>query len=181
MKNYLQQYRPFFIFLFKFFAVYVVLTVLYQLYLGSFDAQKYEVDGFTASVAKQSEWLLNLFTVAHTEPHPMQQSIKVSINGDYLARIVEGCNALSVMILFTAFVVAFQGRLKHTLLFIVFGCLLIHLLNIIRIALLTAGLAAYPEYGEFLHGIVFPLFIYGVVFILWIVWVNRFSSYAGKK
>jgi hypothetical protein len=39
----------------------------------------------------------------------------------------------------------------------------------------------YPQYQEVLHGVIFPLFIYGVVFILWIVWVNKFSSYAKKS
>jgi hypothetical protein len=32
-----------------------------------------------------------------------------------------------------------------------------------------------------LHGVIFPLFIYGVVFILWFFWVNYFSIYATKS
>jgi exosortase family protein XrtF len=52
---------------------------------------------------------------------------------------------------------------------------LIFILNIFRIALLTIGLYKYPEYGTFLHDILFPLVIYGVVFLLWILWVIRFS------
>jgi hypothetical protein len=31
---------------------------------------------------------------------------------------------------------------------------------------------------SFLHGVLFPLFIYGVVFILWVIWVSKFSLYA---
>ncbi|HEX8562459.1 MAG TPA: exosortase family protein XrtF [Flavobacterium sp.] len=179
MNQYLRQYRPFFIFLLKFFGVYIVLTVVYQLYLSNFNVS-YEVDGFTKLVARQTETILDLFYQAHIEPHPFQRSIKLSLNGDYLARIVEGCNALSVMILFTAFVVAFSGRLKHTILYILTGIIIIHILNIVRIVLLTIALLQYPEYGHFLHSVVFPLFIYGVVFVLWVIWVNKYSGYARK-
>jgi exosortase family protein XrtF len=58
---------------------------------------------------------------------------------------------------------------------------LIFILNIFRIALLTKGLYKYPEYGTFLHDILFPLVIYGVVFVLWIIWVLKFSAYAKEK
>jgi len=54
-------------------------------------------------------------------------------------------------------------------------------LNIFRIALLTTGLYKYPEYGTFLHDILFPLVIYGVVFLLWVFWVLKFSAYAKEK
>ncbi len=181
MKTYLQQYRPFFIFLLKFFGVYVVLTIIYQFYLGSFDAQAFEVDGFTRLVSDQTEWLLDFFYTAGTVPHPTQASIQLSLNGDYLARVVEGCNALSVMILFVAFVVAFKGSLKHSVVFIIGGILIIHILNIVRIALLTMALLHYPAYGHMLHSVVFPMFIYGVVFVLWVIWVNKFSTYARQS
>ncbi|HEX8268935.1 MAG TPA: exosortase family protein XrtF [Flavobacterium sp.] len=181
MRSYFQKYRPFFIFLFKFFVVYVVLTVIYQQYLNSFDAVTYEPDGFTRSVASQTEMLLNFFNYSVAlKLHASQPSVMLFLENKYLARVVEGCNAISVMILFVAFVVAFKGTLKHTLLFIIFGCVIVHVLNVGRIALLSMALLHYPQYGEFLHGVIFPLFIYGVVFGLWIIWVNKFSVYAKK-
>jgi membrane protein CcdC involved in cytochrome C biogenesis len=36
----------------------------------------------------------------------------------------------------------------------------------------------FPGQVSFLHGVLFPLFIYGVVFILWVIWVSKFSLYA---
>lgn len=178
MTPYFAQYKPFFIFLLKFFGVYILLTTIYQYYLDSFDSNSFEVDGFTRFVARQTDAILHLFYNAKMNPHPLQASIQVSLEGDYLARIVEGCNALSVMILFIAFVVAFKGKLKQTLLFILIGVIVIHVLNIVRIALLTMALLNYPQYGHVLHSVVFPLFIYGVVFLLWVIWVNKYSSYA---
>lgn len=180
MQTYFRQYRPFFIFLLKFFVTYIVLTVAYRYYLDSFDAAAYEVDGMTQLVADQSEWFLDFFHDANTTPHESQPSLKLSLDGTYLARVVEGCNAISVMILFVAFVVAFKGKLKQTVLFLLGGIIIIHILNIVRIGLLTMALLHYPEHEHLLHGVIFPLFIYGVVFLLWIFWVNKFSVYARK-
>lgn len=182
MKTYFRQYRPFLIFLFKFFAVYAVLTVIYELYLRQFDSPLVSnVDGFTRLVARQVQnFLLFFHYECSTILHDNQASVKLYLDHVYVARVVEGCNAMSVMILFAAFVVAFSGRWRHTMWFILGGSTLIHFLNIIRIALLSIALLHYPQQESLLHGVIFPLFIYGVVFVLWVFWVNKFSDYASK-
>jgi exosortase family protein XrtF len=149
------------------------------MYLNRFDESKAEVDSATELVAHQTkDLLLFIGKNASTFPHPEHSYMKLLYNGIYVAKVVEGCNALSVIILFVAFVIAFKGTLKHTLLFIGTGILIIHLLNIIRIALLVMALHNYPQHQHLLHGVIFPLFIYGVVFGLWVIWVQKFSSYA---
>jgi len=182
LKTYYGQYRPFFIFLFKFFGVYAVLTVIYKWYLSRFDSLLvFEVDDFTQVVGGQVKQLL-LFSgyQCTTVLHDSQASVKLYLDNHYVARVVEGCNALSVIILFAAFVVAFSGKWKQTVLFILAGSVLIHVLNVIRIALLSIALLHYPQYEDLLHGVIFPLFIYGVVFGLWVIWVNKFSNYAAS-
>ena len=183
MKNYFIQYRPFLLFLVKFFSVYFVLTFSYKYYLNHFDsAFLFQVDGFTQLVANQVNYVLMFLgydssIVSHTN----EASIKLILNQIFVARVVEGCNALSVMILFAAFIVAFSGRWIHTILFIIVGCLLIHILNVVRIVMLSIALLQYPEQEHLLHGVVFPLFIYGVVFGLWVIWVNKFSLHVRKN
>ena len=179
MKNLLQQYKPFLLFLGKFLLTYIVLTVIYQSYLNRFETDKNEIDSFSQLVANQTQSVLALFDAnAYIEAHPTEPSIKIIYKGQYISRIIEGCNALSVMILFVAFIVAFTGKWKQTLLFIVFGSILIHVLNIARIALLCIALYHYPQFEHLLHGVIFPLIIYGVVFLLWVIWVNKFSLHA---
>lgn len=179
MKELLRQYKPFLLFLGKFFLSYLILTVLYQSYLGQFEVKNAEVDGFTKSVAKQTEWVLSIIDdQSYTMPHLLEPSVKLFYKNKYIARVVEGCNGLSVMILFVAFIIAFSGKFKNTLLFIIFGLVVIHVLNVIRIALLCMALYSYPQFEDVLHGGLFPLVIYGVVFILWVIWVNNYSSYA---
>ncbi|WP_298155292.1 exosortase family protein XrtF [Flavobacterium sp.] len=182
MKSYLQRYKPFLIFLSKFLLSYLLLTFLYQEYLNQFDAAKCEPDGATKLVSENTVWFLKLIGHdAEIYPHPNEASYKLFVEGHAVARIVEGCNAVSVMILFVAFIVAFSSRFLKTTLFIFSGVLLIHVLNVIRVGLISVAMRTYPQYKDFLHDIVFPLFIYGVVFGLWVLWINKFSSYAKKN
>jgi exosortase family protein XrtF len=181
LRRYLNRYKPFLLFLAKFFFTYLILTIAYQFYLSRFDEARYEVDDLTHAVATQSITSLKLFgSDAHAEPHLSQPCIRLVYNGEYVARIIEGCNAISVMILFAAFVVAFSGKWKNTALFILGGCVLIHILNVARIALLCSAIYHFPAQEHFLHGVIFPLFIYSVVFMLWVIWVNKFSDYARR-
>ncbi|WKL47133.1 exosortase family protein XrtF [Flavobacterium pectinovorum] len=177
MRKYLLQFKPFLIFISTFFGVYILLTVIYKFYLNSFEIN--DIDGITNVVGDNVNQLMHLFNcdikIFKSIGNPC---LEVWYNKIYIVRIVEGCNAVSVIILFVSFVVAFSGKFKTTLFYILFGILIIYLLNVIRIALLTVLLFHFREKEHILHGVLFPLVIYGVVFILWIIWVNKFSKYA---
>jgi exosortase family protein XrtF len=128
-------------------------------------------------VSHQSKVLLESFGYqTQVVPHPDEPSMKLILNGEYLGRIIEGCNSISVLILFVSFIIAFSGKLKVTFFYILSGSVLIYIVNLLRIVVLTLGLHHYPEYGEVLHNVIFPGIIYGMVFLLWIFWVNRFSK-----
>ena len=181
LENTISQYKPFFTFLIKFLLFYVVFAFVYKMYLGQYDVEKNEVDYFTEVVAHQTKQFMLVFTDdAQSIKHIEEPSLKILYKEKYVARVIEGCNAVSVMILFAAFVFAFSTQWKKTVLYILFGVVLLHVLNVIRIALLSFALYYYPKYEELLHGTIFPLFIYGVVFILWILWVTKFSGYVKR-
>ncbi|HRL71935.1 MAG TPA: exosortase family protein XrtF [Flavobacterium sp.] len=179
MKKYFILYKPFLFFLGAFFLTYIVLTFFYQRYLNGFEEN--QIDSVTRMVSENTQQVLRFFndrsSIEESAAHPY---MKLFYNEKYVARIVEGCNAVSVIILFISFVVAFSGKLKATLLFIFGGSLLIYVLNVIRIATLSALIYYFPKQESFLHEVLFPLYIYGVVFILWLIWVRKFSRYASK-
>lgn len=150
-------------------------------YLSQFDSSKNETDSFTELVTNQTVRTIQFFGYeSEAKPHETEASFKMYVNKKFIARVVEGCNAISVMILFVAFIVAFKGNFRKTLLYILGGIILIHFLNILRIALICIAMLNYPQYQHLLHGVLFPLFIYGVVFLLWFIWVTKFSVYATK-
>lgn len=131
----------------------------------------------TNLVAKQTNSLINSIGYdAQVLPHPKEPSMKVIINGKFVARVIEGCNAVSIIILFLSFIVAFAGKFKTTLFYCFAGSIIIYAFNLIRIVILSVGLYHYPWRKEVLHSVVFPMLIYGTVFLLWMFWVNRFSK-----
>lgn len=171
------KYKSVVRFILTFLIVYFVLTLAYKLYLDVSESSKYYPDYFTNVVAKQSEALLNAvgYTAVIT-PHPDEASMKLIINNKFVGRLVEGCNSISIIILFISFMVAFAGKFKATFLYIISGSVLIYVVNLIRIVVLSIGLYHYPWRREILHTVIFPLIIYGMVFLLWMFWVNRFSK-----
>jgi exosortase family protein XrtF len=179
LKKYFILYKPFLFFLSTFFLTYIALTFLYQEYLNSFGENK--LDGITLFVGENTKGVMQFFDKGATiEESAFEPYIKLFYGKKYVARIIEGCNAVSIIILFIAFIVAFSGKLKPTLLFIFGGSIFIYVLNVFRIAILCVLMFNYPYQKQFFHGVLFPFFIYGVVFILWLIWVNKFSRYASK-
>lgn len=172
-----KKYKSVLRFILTFLGSYFIFSLLYSIYLDFAVSQKYYPDFFTHLVAVQSEAVIEFVGYSSKIlPHQGEASMKLFINDLFLARIVEGCNSISIIILFTSFILSFFSRIKTTLLFILAGGVIIYVMNILRIAMLTIGIYEYPQHTNFLHSIVFPLIIYGTVFILWIIWVRLFSK-----
>ena len=173
--------KAFFIFLAKFALSYLLFSGIYWLYLNQYDAAKFEPDGMTRLVAEQSVGFSKILGEdVYIKQRTKEASFKFYVNNKAVARVVEGCNAVSVMILFTAFIVAFSTTFKRTFLYIITGIAIIHFLNVVRVGLLGLGFYYYYDYRELMHDILFPVFIYGVVFVLWVLWVTKFSGNAAK-
>ena len=149
----------------------------YKYYLDYSDGSKYYPDYITNLVGKQTEAILNSIDYrTNIIPHEDEPSLKVIMEQKFLARIIEGCNGMSVIILFIAFVVSFRDTWQRTTLFVLAGSVLIYVVNLIRIVLLTIGLYHYPWRSEIMHEVIFPLAIYGMVFMLWMFWVRGFAK-----
>ena len=159
-----------------------MLSMSYKLYLDYSEGSNFYPDYITNLVARQSKSLIETVGLkAEIAPHPNEASMKLIINNKFVARIIEGCNSISIIILFVSFIIAFSGKFKTTLFYLLFGCVMIYAVNLIRIVILTIGLYNYPWRREILHSVIFPLIIYGLVFLLWMFWVNRFVNLKSKN
>lgn len=173
MRELLQKNKAVIRFLVIFIGTYLVLAGLYKAYLFYGASDTYYPDPITHLVAKQSAAMVDAFGYqGDIKPNATDPSMNLYVDGHYLARVVEGCNAVSVLILFSSFILAFHRGWHETLLFILAGAAFIYVMNILRIALLVILILKYPEKQEFLHGTLFPAVIYGTVFLLWIGWVK---------
>ena len=166
----LTKYKSVWIFLLRFFGAYLIGVVAYNKYLSSFkprlDALTIEV---TEQVAAMFSWTLPEISCFYSEANPMAE---IRYFDSVLLVIIEGCNAVSVMILFVAFLIAFRGKLKSYLWFVPLGILVLYLANLIRIYLIGMIRLYYPDYTQLAHDFVFPGVIYGTTFLLWVIWVK---------
>jgi exosortase family protein XrtF len=105
----------------------------------------------------------------------------VAIAGSKGVTVGAPCDGLVLFALFTVFVLAYPGSWKHRLWFIPSGLLLIQLLNTARIAALTWIVHYNENWLAFNHDYTFTVFVYGVVFGLWYIWVNRFGAKSTNK
>jgi exosortase/archaeosortase family protein len=88
------------------------------------------------------------------------------------------CSGLELFLLFFGFILLMKGRLKDKLWFVPLGFLGILVLNIIRIILLSIIYYHTPQYLDFNHKYTFVIIVYGAIFGLWVLWVNKFANRA---
>lgn len=86
------------------------------------------------------------------------------------------CNGITLMFLFAIFVISYPGNVKNKLWYIPLGILIVHAINIIRIVGLSLIALYTPEYLNFNHTYTFTFIAYSIVFLLWMIWVNRLSE-----
>ena len=155
------------------------MFALYSGYLGKTQVAEgiFSCAPITKAVAHASVWVVEQFGYASEAiQNSGELSLTMYINETAVSRVIEGCNAVSIIVLFTAFIIAFSNRFVPTLFYVLFGSLLIYAINILRIAVIGIGLYEFPEYKEFLHEILFPALIYGLVLVLWVIWVQNYSK-----
>jgi len=169
----LKDFKPVLGILLRFIIIYLVLLFAYQFYLNSF--KESGLDPFSRMIARQVMFLQNSlgFPSALYDDVPKQQ-IWFHVKAGFVTRMVEGCNAVSVMILFISFVFAFYKGTK-TFVFVAIGLLILYIMNVLRIAGLNIVYSDYPKYGKMSHDYVFPAVIYGTVVVLWLIWIKFFA------
>lgn len=177
MGSLLKEYRPVLKFIATFLGVYFFLTIAYKFYLDFSDGSLYYPDYFSNLVGKQTVKLLEVFGYQAELVKSNQPVLNLVINNKNLAFISEGCNGVSIIILFTSFIMSFAKDFKTTFIYIICGSVLIYIANLLRIVIIAIALYHYPWREEILHNVIFPGLIYSLVFVLWMFWVYRFDKY----
>ena len=99
----------------------------------------------------------------------------VGIDGTHGVLIGAPCNGLNLFALFAGFIIIFPGKIIQKLIFIPIGILIIHVINIFRLVALALVVLYKPESLEFNHKYTFTIVVYAFIFVMWIIWVNKFA------
>lgn len=111
------------------------------------------------------------------EPPEADEIRTVGIDGTYGLWIGDPCNGLTLFALFTIFVFWYPGPWRAKLWFIPFGLITLHLLNALRIIALCIIVGIDYKYLDFNHTYTFTILVNGYMFLLWIWWAKKYSSY----
>ena len=133
---------------------------------------------FSSLLSYQSNTLLSFFKFnTITEVHGDMVITKIlDYPYSHGVWIGEPCNGIKVFGLFTIFIISFKGKVINKLWFIPIGILILHCINVIRVAILTYISATNPYILDFNHNITFQLIVYVSMLALWYWWIVQFSK-----
>ena len=100
-------------------------------------------------------------------------------NGGYVA-VEESCSGLKQFYQILVLFILFPGPWKHKLWFIPMSIVIMHIVNILRIVILSVMVLWKPEYWDFVHEWVLRPGFYVVIFLLWVWWVEGFRVKRGR-
>ena len=165
-----KKYKLVWLFLFKFFGFYSLGVFVYHRYLS---LSEKHLDPFTSFITEKVAYLMSFtlpeVSVSYSQDAPFAEILYYGVP---VISMIEGCNAISVKILFISFLLAFTGPIGRYLWFIPMGLLVMFISNLIRIYILALVILYYPNLSNIAHDYFFPGVIYGTVFILWVFWVR---------
>lgn len=172
--------KPEFKFLFTFIPLITFWFFLYHYLYKIDDLLNLKINlltTFSKLLSYQSNFLLALFNFKTSTE--IQGDMVITKILDYPYNhgvwIGEPCNGIKVFGLFSIFVIAFKGKIINKIWFIIIGIFLLHIINVIRVAILTYISAVNPYILDFNHNITFQLIIYGAILSLWYIWISKFS------
>src|SRR6185295_7007817 len=99
----------------------------------------------------------------------------VGVDGSGGLWIGDSCNGITLFSLFAVFIIAYKGKVKTKILYILLGILSIQLLNVLRVTGLAILDTHSRAWTEFNHTYTFNILIYGYIFFLWMLWVNKYA------
>ena len=144
-------------------------SVLYGVYIEAYNERP---DPATRWVSDQTALALQAGgQETRQRVNDQKRNVSLMRDGAVVINVFEGCNGLSVFVVFVAFLFAYSGFTYSMLWFVPLGALIIHLFNIGRITGLYLIAEYRPESFYYFHKYLFTAFIYLIVFGLWAMWV----------
>lgn len=161
--------NPILKFLIYIFLFYIIWYALYEFIIHPWQKLDLAIIDLTITISKK---VLEIFgyTVFTGEERV------IAIDGTGGLWIGDNCNAITLFAIFSGFIVAYPGNFKVKIIYIFIGISVIELFNIIRIILLAVLDTYSRTWTEFNHSYTFTVVAYAIIFLMWLLWVNKYSK-----
>ena len=164
-------------------ALFILLIFRFHfLYLGWQSVSYFPIEGMvnrlfdsaSALLFNQSCWVLeHIFNVdIITHNHTIGV---MNCNGTYsLINVAPECTSLKQWMHWLFLMILFPGPWKHKLWYIPSGLVIIEWINVVRVVGITLCMIPFPDRFAFFHDYFFKTLFYFFIFIMWVVWVEKF-------
>ncbi|MEO2186702.1 MAG: archaeosortase/exosortase family protein, partial [bacterium] len=92
------------------------------------------------------------------------------IDGYRGVEVLNGCNALTLMALYSGFIISFQGPNKKRIIYLLIGIGIIFILNVIRIMAFSLATVYFQPHWDIFHEFSSFIFFYPVILGIWYQW-----------
>jgi len=99
------------------------------------------------------------------------------LNGNSV-QIIWACTGFKQAYIYFCIIAFYRGPLQKKLWYIPLGLAVVYLFNIFRISVIAAFIENHPTWFVFLHEYFFKYIFYGIIFLMWVLWEEKF---AGKR
>lgn len=112
---------------------------------------------------------------------PYLDAHTISYSSNNAIEIVWSCTALKQMYIFFCIIAFYMGSWKQKLWYIPAGLFIIYAFNILRITIIAVVVKNHPNAVPFLHEYLLKYLFYGVIFLMWVYWNEKFVRKQAKK
>jgi len=125
-----------------------------------------------AFTARTVHWFVRLFP--NTDDFLINDTRLHFQNENFIINIIWGCTGVKQLYIFIVIMAFYKGPWKKKLWYIPMGCVILWVYNIIRIAAICYLIIGHPERFDFLHEGLFRYILYGLIFLLWVIWEEKY-------
>jgi len=153
--------------------LYFLVYLIYQFVVRRYT---YYDQAFIGWIIQSVDVVLNMFGYKTFKVLQDRDVQVIGIDGSGGVWVGSNCNAITLFALFSVFIIAYPGEHRHKWWFLTSGIISIHILNIVRVTALAIIANHSPASLDFNHTYTFTFIVYAYIFLLWMIWVNRFAS-----
>ncbi len=174
---------PIRLFLGKALLFFVIWKIVYVGFLLDSKILDYPL---TIHVGEASTELLNRFssmsgfkavreakTTLYEGEYTTKDASQIYHNGKSVLHIADVCNGLELIVLYIGFIVCMPSKFWRKVLYIILGAILLDFVNITRCIGLIYLREYFELYFDFAHKYVFKTTVYGVTFLLWMLYARK--------
>lgn len=131
-------------------------------------------DSASTLLFNQSCWVLEHIFNINITTHNHIIGVINSNDAYSFINVAPECTSLKQWMHWLFLMLIFPGPWKHKAWYIPLGLVIIEFINVIRVVGITLFMIPFPDKFDFFHDYFFKTLFYFFIFIMWVIWVEKF-------